>query len=49
MKDLPIISTWNLVWPVGKKITPIMSAFMKFIELEKSQIIEQYFPYAKFI
>ena len=49
MKDLPIISTWNLVWPVGKKITPIMSAFMKFIEIEKSQIIEQYFPYAKFI
>jgi len=49
MKDLPIISTWNLVWPVGKKITPIMSAFIKFIELEKSQIIEQYFPYAKFI
>jgi len=49
MKDLPIISTWNLVWPVGKKITPIMSAFIKFIEIEKSQIIEQYFPYAKFI
>jgi len=49
MEDLPIISTWNLVWPVGKKITPIMSAFMKFIETEKAQIIDQYFPYAKFI
>jgi LysR family transcriptional regulator, low CO2-responsive transcriptional regulator len=49
MKDLPIISTWNLVWPIGKKITPIMSAFINFIESEKSQIIEQYFPYAKFI
>ncbi len=49
IKDLPIISTWSLVWPIGKKVTPIMSAFINFLDSEKSQIIERYFPYAKFM
>lgn len=44
MKELPIESTWKLVWPAGKKITPIMDAYLKFLEKEKLHIAENFFP-----
>ena len=44
MKELPIESTWKLVWPAGKKITPIMDAYLKFLEKEKQHIAENFFP-----
>ncbi len=43
MKDLPIISTWKLVWPTGKKMTPIMNAYLNFLEKEKQNIVEKHF------
>ncbi len=43
IKDLPITSQWKLVWPAGKKITPIMDAYLKFLEKEKMNIVDMYF------
>lgn len=43
VKGLPIISAWKLIWPKGKKIGPVMSAYLKFIELEKDKIVESHF------
>jgi len=43
MKELPLESTWKLVWPSGKKITPIMNAYLKFLEKEKQNIAEKHF------
>jgi DNA-binding transcriptional LysR family regulator len=41
----PIISAWKLIWPKGKKIGPVMSAYLKFIDLEKEEIVENHFRY----
>lgn len=43
IKNLPIVSNWRLVWPSGKKITPIMDAYIKFLDKEKSNIIAKHF------
>lgn len=43
IKELPIVSKWRLVWPSGKKITPIMDAYIKFLEKEKMNIVSKHF------
>ena len=43
VKGLPIQSNWNLIWLKGKKFSPVAKAYIKFIELEKTRIIEQKF------
>ncbi|WP_426092222.1 LysR family transcriptional regulator [Flavobacterium sp. DSR3-2] len=43
VKGLPIESNWNLIWLKGKKFSPVAKAYIKFIELEKTRIIEQKF------
>lgn len=43
MNQLPIVSTWKLVWHAGKKITPIMEAFIKFLNKEKMNIAKHHF------
>ncbi len=43
IKELPIVSNWKLVWPSGKKITPIMDAYIKFLEKEKMHIVSKHF------
>ena len=43
VRGLPIRSTWKLVWPKGKKLGPVMSAYLKFIEKEKDEIVEKHF------
>jgi LysR family transcriptional regulator, low CO2-responsive transcriptional regulator len=39
VKGLPIKTTWQLIWVKGKKLSPVASAFLNYIENEKEQII----------
>ncbi|RTY83843.1 LysR family transcriptional regulator [Flavobacterium sp. RSP49] len=43
VKGLPIQSNWNLIWLKGKKFSPVADAYLKFIQKEKTRIIEQTF------
>ena len=43
VKGLPIQSNWNLIWLKGKKFSPVAKEYIKFIEQEKTRIIEQKF------
>ncbi|RTY73836.1 LysR family transcriptional regulator [Flavobacterium sp. LS1R10] len=43
VKGLPIQSNWNLIWLKGKKFSPVADAYLKFIQEEKTRIIEQTF------
>jgi DNA-binding transcriptional LysR family regulator len=47
VKGLPIQSTWNLIWLKGKKFSPVADAYLKFIQEEKTRIIEQKFNWIK--
>lgn len=43
VKGLPIKTIWQLIWLKGKKMSPVSSAFLEYIQLEKEQIIGEYF------
>lgn len=45
VKGLPIQSNWNLIWLKGKKFSPVAKAYIKFIEEEKTRIMEQKFSW----
>ncbi|TDE27992.1 LysR family transcriptional regulator [Flavobacterium ranwuense] len=47
VQGLPIQSNWNLIWLKGKKFSPVASAYLKFIQEEKTRIIEQKFNWIK--
>ena len=44
-KGLPIITHWNLVWLKAKKLSPIASAFLEYINKEKDRIINENFDW----
>ena len=44
-KQLPIQTTWNLVWLRSKKLSPVASAFLEYLENEKAKIIHQDFDW----
>jgi len=43
IKDLPITTTWSLIWLKGKKHSPVSSAFLSFIKKEKERIVNEKF------
>lgn len=45
IKDLPIVTQWNLVWPAGKKHSPVAQAFLDYINQHKARIIDQHFDW----
>jgi LysR family transcriptional regulator, low CO2-responsive transcriptional regulator len=45
VKDFPISSVWNLIWMKNKNFSPVAQAFLKHIEAQKSQIIQQHFDW----
>jgi DNA-binding transcriptional LysR family regulator len=47
VKGLPIQSNWNLIWLKGKKFSPVANAYLKFIQEEKTRIIEEKFNWIK--
>jgi DNA-binding transcriptional LysR family regulator len=42
---LPISTTWNLVWLSAKKLSPVATAFLAYIEKEKERIILEHFDW----
>jgi len=47
IKGLPMKTTWNLVWLKQKKLTPVMQAFLKFIEDHREYIYENRFSWVE--
>lgn len=45
IKDLPIVTHWNLVWLQSKKLSPTALAFLKFLENQKDRIIADTFSW----
>lgn len=44
VKGLPIKTAWQLIWLKGKKMSPVASAFLEYINKEKTAIAQQFFP-----
>ncbi|MGV6830009.1 MAG: LysR family transcriptional regulator [bacterium] len=45
--NLPIVTTWNLVWLKAKKLSPVSREFLKYIQSDKEQIMTKYFDWIK--
>jgi LysR family transcriptional regulator, low CO2-responsive transcriptional regulator len=45
VKGLPIKTSWNLVWLHEKKVTPIASAFISYLEKQKNAVIDSEFAW----
>lgn len=45
VKGFPISSVWNLIWMKNKNFSPVAQAFLKHIEVQKSQIIQKHFDW----
>ncbi|MHA6247357.1 LysR family transcriptional regulator [Pontibacter sp. CAU 1760] len=43
VKGFPINSTWNIIWLKNKSFSPVAAAFLKYIEHEKSRIMQEWF------
>ena len=44
-KNLPIITTWNLVWLKNKKLSPVATALLDHLETQKEEIINTHFKW----
>lgn len=42
-KGLPILTYWRLIWMKNKKLSPVATAYLKFIRQEKENIIKKHF------
>ncbi len=45
MQQLPLITEWNLIWLKNKKFSPVAEAFVKYLTLEKNQIVKKKFEW----
>jgi DNA-binding transcriptional LysR family regulator len=45
VKGFPITSTWNLIWLREKKLSPVATALLSYIEKEKDRIIREKFDW----
>ena len=43
VKDLPIKTTWSLIWLKGKKHTPVSVSLLDYLKKEKSKIVQEKF------
>lgn len=44
VKGLPIKTAWQLIWLKGKKLSPVATAFLAYVNKEKTSITRQFFP-----
>ncbi len=42
VEGLPISTMWQLIWLKGKKLSPVADAFLKYLDVEKANIIERF-------
>ena len=40
VKGLPIVTDWSLVWMKGKKLSPVATAYLQYVEKHKEEIIK---------
>ncbi len=45
MRGLPITTHWNLIWLSSKKLSPIATAYLDYVEAEKDRIIKETFDW----
>ena len=45
LDDLPMETEWSLVWPSGKKHSPVVLGYLNFLKDNKDIIIEQHFDW----
>lgn len=45
IKDLPIETTWSLIWLKGKRHGPAVSVLLDYLVANKSRIIQQHFDW----
>jgi len=45
IKDLPITTTWSLIWLKGKRHSPVSSSFLEYLKNEKDQIVHDKFSW----
>ncbi|MCR9062684.1 MAG: LysR family transcriptional regulator [Cytophagales bacterium] len=45
IKNLPIQTTWQMIWLKGKKHSPVAEAYLKYLNLQKNKIVEQKFDW----
>jgi DNA-binding transcriptional LysR family regulator len=45
VKGFPLKSTWYLIWPKGKKLSPVAAAYLSYVKKEKQNIIQQKFDW----
>lgn len=43
VEDLPIVTTWNLIYLKNKRFSPVAEAFLEYLQQEKENIIKEYF------
>lgn len=43
LPGLPIMSRWQIIWLKGKQHSPVATAFLSYLKLEKDRILQQYF------
>lgn len=45
LEGLPIETQWSLVWPSGKKHSPVVEKYLEFLSEEKDRIIKNHFSW----
>lgn len=45
VKGLPIITTWNLIWLKSKKLSPVATAYLDFLNTNKESTIQEKFSW----
>lgn len=45
VKDLPITSNWQLIWPKNKRFSPVAAAFLEYMKENKETIIQNHFSW----
>lgn len=48
LKNLPIITRWNLIYNKRKKLTPAQQELVNLIEKTKSEVVKEHFDWAEF-
>jgi len=48
VKNLPIISTWRLIWLKGKKLSPVAKAYLEFVYLKNEDIKINHFSWINY-
>ena len=45
VRELPIITHWNLVWLQQKKLSPTAQAYLEYVQSSKEEIITKHFSW----